>query len=85
MGRAGENDMAGELRRDTLFVALTRPQMFAGVTFPFFTINAVIALELFSLFRSFWVLLVALAIHLVGMASRASSTSGSPASATARA
>ena len=59
--------MAGELRRDTLFVAHTRPHIFAGVTFPFFTINAVIGLELFILVRSFWVLLVALAIHLVGM------------------
>jgi type IV secretion system protein VirB3 len=59
--------MAGELRRDTLFVALTRPQMFAGVTYSFFVINTVIAVELFLIFGSFWVLLVALAIHLTGM------------------
>jgi type IV secretion system protein VirB3 len=59
--------MAGELRRDTLFVALTRPQMFAGVTYSFFVINAVIAVELFLIFGSFWVLLVALVVHLVGM------------------
>ena len=59
--------MAGELRRDTLFVALTRPQMFAGVTWSFFVINAVIAVELFLIFGSFWVLLVALVIHFVGM------------------
>jgi type IV secretion system protein VirB3 len=55
--------MAGELRRDTLFVALTRPQMFAGVTWSFFVINAVIAVELFLIFRSLWVLLAALLIH----------------------
>jgi len=59
--------MAGELRRDTLFVALTRPQMFAGVTFSFFIINGVIAVELFIIFRSLWVLPAALAIHLAGM------------------
>ncbi len=59
--------MAGELRRDTLFVALTRPQMFAGVTYSFFVINAVIAVELFLIFRSFWVLLAALLVHLGGM------------------
>lgn len=59
--------MAGDLRRDTLFVALTRPQMFAGVTYSFFVINAVIAVELFLVFKSFWVLGIALAIHLAGM------------------
>lgn len=59
--------MAGELRRDTLFVALTRPQMFAGVPYSFFVINAVIAVELFLVFRTLWVLLAALVIHGVGM------------------
>ena len=59
--------MAGELRRDTLFVALTRPQMFAGVTYSFFIINGVIAVELFIIFRTFWVLLAAVLIHFVGM------------------
>lgn len=59
--------MAGELRRDTLFVALTRPQMFAGVTYSFFVINAVNAVELFLIFGSIWVLLTAVFIHLAGM------------------
>jgi type IV secretion system protein VirB3 len=59
--------MAGDLRRDTLFVALTRPQMFAGVTYSFFVINVVVAVELFLIFKSFKVLLVGLGIHLVGM------------------
>ena len=31
------------LERDQLFVALTRPQMFAGVTYSYFIANAVIA------------------------------------------
>ncbi len=59
--------MGEELRSDTLFVALTRPQMFAGVTYSYFVINAVIGVELFLIFRSFQVLLVSLAIHGVGM------------------
>lgn len=59
--------MAEELRRDTLFVALTRPQMFAGVTYSYFVINAVIAVELFLIFGSFWCLLAALVIHVAGM------------------
>ncbi len=59
--------MAGELRRDTLFVALTRPQMFAGVTYSFFVINVVVAVELFLIFKSFKVLLVGLVIHFAGV------------------
>ena len=56
-----------ELDRTPLFTALTRPQMFAGVTYSYFVINAVIAVELFLIFQSWWVLLVALAIHAAGM------------------
>lgn len=59
--------MADELRRDTLFVALTRPQMFAGVTYSFFVINMILAVELFLIFKSFKVLAVAGLIHLIGM------------------
>ena len=55
------------LERDTLFVALTRPQMFAGVTYSYFIANAVIATELFLIFKSIWVLAVALIVHLVGV------------------
>lgn len=55
------------LDRDTVFVALTRPQMFAGVTYTYFIANAIIATELFLIFRSVWVLLAALVIHGVGM------------------
>ncbi len=58
-----------DLRSSTLFVALTRPQMFAGVTYSYFVINAVICVELFLIFGSFWILLVALAIHLAGVLS----------------
>ncbi|WP_204324893.1 VirB3 family type IV secretion system protein, partial [Morganella morganii] len=31
------------LERDPLFVALTRPQMFAGVTYSYFVANAIVA------------------------------------------
>ncbi|HVQ08884.1 MAG TPA: VirB3 family type IV secretion system protein [Allosphingosinicella sp.] len=55
------------LERDTLFVALTRPQMFAGVTYSFFIANAVLATELFLIFKSIWVLAAALVVHVVGV------------------
>ena len=40
--------------------------MFAGVTYSFFIANAVIATELFLVFRSAWVLLAAIVIHAIG-------------------
>ena len=55
------------LERTPLFTALTRPQMFAGVTYNYFVINVVIAAELFLIFRSVWVLPVALAVHGIGV------------------
>jgi type IV secretion system protein VirB3 len=55
------------LERDPLFVALTRPQMFAGVTYSYFIANAVIATELFLIFRSIWALIAALVIHFAGV------------------
>jgi type IV secretion system protein VirB3 len=59
--------VAASLHRDPLFVALTRPQMFAGVTYSYFVINGIIATELFLIFHSIWVLAVAVVIHLIGM------------------
>ena len=56
-----------QLRRQTLFVALTRPQMFAGVTYSYFVINAIIAAELFLIFRSLWALAIAVVIHAAGV------------------
>ena len=52
-----------QFERDRLFVALTRPQMFAGVTYSFFVINAVLAAELFLIFKSLWVLVPASTLH----------------------
>ncbi|QNG45761.1 type IV secretion system protein VirB3 [Sphingobium yanoikuyae] len=54
------------LDRDTLFVALARPQMFAGVTYNFFVINAIVTTEMFLILKSVWVLLAAVVIHIVG-------------------
>ncbi len=54
------------VERDSVFVALTRPQMFAGVTYSYFVANAVIATELFLIFKSIWALVIALVVHLVG-------------------
>lgn len=55
------------LKRDTLFVALTRPQMFAGVTYSYFVLNGILAAELFLIFKSFWALGIALIIHVAGV------------------
>lgn len=55
------------LERDPLFVALTRPQMFAGVTYSYFVANAIVATELFLIFKSVWALVAALVVHLIGV------------------
>jgi type IV secretion system protein VirB3 len=58
--------VAAPLQRDPVFGALTRPQMFAGVTYSFFVLNAVVTAELFLLTKSFWAILAALVFHLAG-------------------
>ena len=55
------------LERDHLFVALTRPQLFAGVTYGVFVVNLILTTELFLIFRSAWVILPALLVHGVGV------------------
>ena len=59
--------VSGSVNREIVFVALTRPQMFAGVTYTFFIINGIIAAELFLLFKAMWVIGVAAIIHLIGV------------------
>lgn len=59
--------MDGILSSDTLFVALTRPQMFAGVTYTYFILNAVASTEFFLIFKSPWVFVLALVLHAAGM------------------
>jgi type IV secretion system protein VirB3 len=55
------------LDRDPLFVALARPQMFAGVTYGYFVLNMAACAELFLIFKTIWVVVAALAIHLAGV------------------
>jgi type IV secretion system protein VirB3 len=55
------------IERDTMFVALTRPQMFAGVTYSWFIANVVVATELFLIFRSAWLIAAAIALHGAGV------------------
>ena len=55
------------LKGDVVFGALTRPQMFAGVTYSYFVLNGIVTAELFLLLKSFLILLVALAIHAAGV------------------
>jgi len=59
--------MSQAVERDTLFVGLTRPQMFAGVTYTFFIMNGVVATELFLIFKSLWVIATAMVVHCVGV------------------
>jgi type IV secretion system protein VirB3 len=55
-----------ELVRYPVHRALTRPQMFGGVTLNFFVINAAVTTEAFLITKSFWALPVALVVHGIG-------------------
>ena len=52
--------------RSPVFRALTQPQMFAGVTYSYFIINATVTTETFLMTRSFWSFAVAALLHLMG-------------------
>jgi type IV secretion system protein VirB3 len=54
------------LARSPVFRALTRPQMFCGVTYSYFVINAAVTTEAFLITRSFLALPLALIVHGVG-------------------
>ncbi|MHA6318344.1 VirB3 family type IV secretion system protein [Altererythrobacter sp. CAU 1778] len=55
-----------ELARHPVHRALTRPQMFAGVTFNYFIINALVTTEAFLIFKSLWILPIPLVVHAIG-------------------
>lgn len=55
-----------DIARFTVHRALTRPQMFAGVTYSFFIINAAVTTEAFLMTKSFLALPVALVVHAIG-------------------
>ncbi len=46
--------------------ALTRPQMFAGVTMNFFIINMMVSTIAFLILKSWWFVPVALVVHAIG-------------------
>ena len=54
------------LTRTPVFRALTRPQMFAGVTYSFFILNGAVTTEAFLMTRSILALPVALLVHAFG-------------------
>lgn len=54
------------VEQDLIFRALTRPQMFAGVTYSYFVANAVMTAEAFLIFKSPWVVALAALVHIVG-------------------
>jgi type IV secretion system protein VirB3 len=54
------------LARAPLFRALTRPQMFGGVTYSFFILNVGLTTEAFLITRSYLALPIALLIHAAG-------------------
>jgi type IV secretion system protein VirB3 len=56
-----------QLERDPVFSALTRPQMFAGVTYTWFVLNAVVTAELFLITKSFWAFAAAVVLHGIGV------------------
>ena len=54
------------LIRHPVHRALTRPQMFAGVTMNFYIINMMVSTIAFLILKSWWFVPVALVMHLVG-------------------
>ena len=58
--------MAEHLERDPVFGALTRPQMFAGVTYTYFVVNAVVTIQAFLIVKSWTILPIPLLVHGFG-------------------
>lgn len=56
------------MAEDRLFRALARPQMVAGVTYPFFVLNGIVGAELFLIFKSLFALVPVVIIHALGYA-----------------
>ncbi len=54
------------LVRHPVHRALTRPQMFGGVTMNFFIINMMVSTIAFLILKSWWFLPVALVVHGIG-------------------
>jgi type IV secretion system protein VirB3 len=55
-----------ELARSPVHRALTRPQMYAGVTYNFFIINGMVTTIAFIISKSLWFIPVMLVMHVIG-------------------
>jgi type IV secretion system protein VirB3 len=60
--------MTIQVEPSTVFMSLTRPQTFAGVTYTFFVANLILNAELFLIFKSAWIIGLAAMIHTIGAA-----------------
>jgi type IV secretion system protein VirB3 len=58
--------METRIESQQVFIALTRPQMFCGVTYSFFVINGILSTELYLITKSAIVIGLAGIIHVVG-------------------
>ena len=56
----------GELQSDPLFVGLTRPTLILGVSISYAMLNMMICTVWFIQTTNFWVVPLALGIHLIG-------------------
>jgi type IV secretion system protein VirB3 len=56
----------GELKTDSLFVGLTRPEMFLGVSYMFVLVNGLVSILYFINTSDIKVVFVASAVHLAG-------------------
>ncbi len=65
-GRLGRGVRCTTLVRHPVHRALTRPQMFAGVTYNYFIINGMVTTEVFLITGSWLALPVAAAMHGIG-------------------
>jgi type IV secretion system protein VirB3 len=54
------------LASDPIFAALTQPQMIGGVTYRYAVFNLIVTIEAFLITKSFWALLIAPLVHVVG-------------------
>ncbi len=55
-----------QLVRHPVHRALTRPQMFMGVTLNYFVINALVTTEAFLILKSWWIAPIPFVIHGIG-------------------
>lgn len=54
------------LGSDPVFAALTRPQMVGGVTYSYAIFNLIVTVECFLITKSFWSLVIAGVLHIIG-------------------